>query len=766
MPTKNKRKKNKKKTKTTWLRKSIYACLALIILLAGSFVAYTYVNIQHKFDGVKWTLPARVYARPLELFAGKAISQPQLRYEMDLLNYTKSESVSLEPGYYRQYKNTLDIYSRDFTFADGTVVGCYCRITLNSTGTIQKIIDLSTKQNMPILRLEPYHYANIYPLLKEDRDIVSLDNVPPLLVDILLAVEDKDFYQHYGIKPAAILRALFANIRAGRAVQGGSTITQQLVKNFFLNNERTLLRKINEAIMSVLLELQYSKDEILEAYLNEVFLGQQGERAIHGFALASRYYFNRPLEQLRAHEIATLVGMVKGPSLYNPYKNKEGVLNRRNTVLSIVKQDGVLSAREADRLKRKDLSVSQTPSRQLAYPTYVEFLKQQLAKDFSRSSLENEGLRIFSSIDPYVQAVVEDVVQKQLQTLEKRYQQAKALQAAVIVIDTGSAEVLAMLGDRNPRFKGFNRALQARRPIGSLVKPFVYLEALSHYGLFTPATLLDDKPIHLEFENQTWSPENYDKQFHGSVPIFDALANSYNVSTVNLGLKLGLPNVIKRMQHIGLKQNVAEYPSLLLGAVDLSPMQVARLYYPLATKGYQSDFRAAQHVLLSNGESIRAYPLQVRQVIEEDLSYQMNHLLQYVVQNGTAKGLHGNLSSLALAAKTGTSDDLRDSWMVAYSGNHLVVVWIGNDDNQPTGLTGSSGALSIAKGVFQQIQSRPLKQVAPQNIELYAVDKTNGMLSKKKCKNAVIMPFIAGTQPEEMAECKRNSLLNWLFGSN
>lgn len=766
------KKNNKRKKKSTKKNKQyknrakklllliVIACILLSIL----FVTYTFYKVQKKFDGVRWALPARVYARPLELFVGKDITASQLQYELQLLNYEQSTDLTLLPGSYRKNKNTLDIYTREFAFADGINQACYCRIQLNSVSGIENIIDLRTKQTWPLLRLEPYHFSSIYPLLKEDRDVVALDQVPPLLIDMLLAVEDKDFYQHKGVKPTAIIRALFANIRAGRTVQGGSTLTQQLVKNFFLTNERSLSRKIHEAIIAILLEAKYQKNEILEAYLNEVYLGQQGERAIHGFALASRYYFNRSLSNLRLQELATLVGLVKGPSVYNPFRNKDNALQRRNVVLAIASREGLISQEQEKKLRLKKLSVSKVKSQQTAYPAYIEFLKSQLAQDYAADTLQSEGLRIFSSLDPYIQNVTEVTVVNHLTRLEKQRKiQKGTLQAAALVIDTTNAEIVAMVGDRNPRFSGFNRALQARRPVGSLLKPLVYMEALSHTGLFTASSLLEDQPLQLHYDGKDWAPSNYDQQFHGEVPLFEALANSYNVAAVKLGMTLGLDNILNRIAGILNKHDIPEYPSILLGAVDLSPLEVASLYYPLATKGYQSSFRTTQTVLTANDERIQAYPLRIKQVIDADLSYQINYLLQYVVKTGTARRVAMGNQPLHLAAKTGTSNDLRDSWFVSYSGQHLIVVWVGNDENQPVGLTGSSGALPIAQGVFQRIQSRPLAQKTPDNIRLQWVDKGNGKRSKESCENSVIMPYIAGTEPEEMAKCKHISILKRLF---
>ncbi len=760
-------KKQRKKSSANFFRSRLIKFIVLLVLFgliaAAIFTVKSYKEIQVKFDGVRWALPARVYARPLELYAGQDMSKEQLGYEIDLLGYQLSQSNSLKPGFYRRNGSGIDVYTKQFTFSDGQKESCLCRVTVGVNGIVD-IVNLKTNKPHSILRFEPYHYASIYPLLKEDRDVVSLDDVPADLVDLLLAVEDADYYKHFGVKPSSILRALIANIKAGKTVQGGSTLTQQLVKNFFLTRERSLSRKAHEAFISILLELRYEKNEILEAYLNEVFLGQQKERAIHGFALASRHYYNRPLKNLDYDEMATLVGMIKGPSFYNPFTRPEETLKRRNIVLGLANKAGYISSVELAQYKGKKLSVSSSRSTQTLYPAYLGFMKSQLGESFSKEALSSEGLRVFSSLDPYVQHVTEKAVKRHLSQVERNKNfKPGSLQAAAVVVDTSNAEIVAMLGDSNPRFTGFNRAVNAKRHVGSLLKPFVYLEAFSREGMYTPASMIEDRFIQLEYDNKTWSPQNYDKKFNGPTPLYKALAKSYNAAAVELGIDLGLESVLKRISKIAPKVEMPQYPSVLLGAVGLSPLEVASLYLPLANQGYRSEFRAVQTVLLPSDERIQAYPLKVKRVMDSDINYQINYLLQTVVKEGTAKRLSNKHSSLNLAAKTGTSNNLRDSWLVAYSGKHLIVVWVGKDNNQSSGLTGSSGALPIVDTIFDKINTRALTQVKPKNIDFYAVDRSSGRISRPKCDNTIILPFITGTQPKEVAECKGLSLLQRLF---
>ncbi|HEX7027415.1 MAG TPA: penicillin-binding protein 1B, partial [Gammaproteobacteria bacterium] len=630
---------------------------------------------------------------------------------------------------------------------------------------ISEMLDNRSGRTLQLMRLEPALIASIYPSHKEDRDLIRLDETPELLLRALVAVEDRDFYSHHGVKPSAILRALVANVRAGAAVQGGSTLTQQLVKNFFLNNERTLRRKAVEAVMALLLELHYSKEEILEAYLNEVYLGQEGDRAIHGFALASRFYFDRPLSELKTEQLALLVGLVKGPSYYNPWRHPERARERRNLAIDVMLAEDLLKPEEARLARLTPLSIRpQEILRTSSYPAFVDLVKRQLHADYRDEDLRSEGLRIFTTFDPQIQAAAEEVLSLHLDAVERRRGfERDSLQGAMVVTSTDTAEVLAVVGDRNPRYPGYNRALDATRPIGSLVKPAVYLTALERLNSFNPVSVIEDAPIRLEYpDGRVWEPANYDGKVHGEVPLFHGLIYSYNLATARLGMLLGVENVVATLEKMGLDQAPPDYPSLLLGALELSPLQVAELYQTLATNGFRMPARAVRDVLTADGQKLTRYSLQVRQTLDPSVVYLINNLLQKVVETGTAKSAGARLPALKAAGKTGTSDELRDSWFAGFTGQHLAVVWVGRDDNQPMGLSGAAGALPAWINLFSRIDSRPLQMPLPGNVEHVWIDLASGKRSRHKCDTTLQLPFIIGTAPKATIDC-RKSLLDWLF---
>ncbi len=425
---------------------------------------------------------------------------------------------------------------------------------------------------------------------------------PSCCVTGLQAVEDRQFKHHHGVALRGIARALVANIKAGRAVQGGSTLTQQLVKNYFLSNERTLARKINEAIMAVLLELHYEKAEILEAYINEMFLGQQGKHAIHGFGRASEFYFDRPLQDLEPQQIALLVGMVRGASFYNPRRNPQRALQRRDQVLDIFGTTGLMGAAELEKAKSSPLGVTAQPrSGSSLYPAFLDLVRRQLRRDYRAEDLSNEGLKIFTTLAPSDQEYAQQAVSKGLLDLQQRGL-PQDLQAALVLADVSSGEVRALVGDRVSQRSGFNRALDARRQIGSVIKPLVYLAALEHSGDYNLLTPVMDEPVSLrQPDGSLWSPANYDKKSHGELPLMDALVNSYNQATVKVGLNVGVANIIRKIKQLGVEADVPPVPATLLGAVELTPIEVTQIFQSLAAGGYSSPLRSVTAVLTPHG---------------------------------------------------------------------------------------------------------------------------------------------------------------------
>lgn len=689
------------------------------VLFVG-FVAYTDIAIRHKFEGQKWALPAHVYTRPMELYIGQKIDLTLVEQELQELGYRR-RSDTQRVGSYTLSDNTIQIHQREFRFWDSlqpkqhvnieTIAGVISRITLYSN---EELISAVPVRETEIVRLEPRLFGSVSPLSHEDRSLLKLEDVPPQLINALIAIEDRQFYSHFGVNPLGILRAMVRNISAGKVVQGGSTLTQQLVKNYYLNSDRTVKRKLIEMVMAVLLEAHYSKQEILQAYLNEVYLSQAGNRAIHGFALGSQTFFGRPLQELDLPELATLAGIIKGPSFYNPLKYPERARQRRNLVLQTMLEESFIDQDQFDRVSETPMRVNRSVDQAatLAYPAYLGFLRQGLRDQYQEQDILTDGLAIHTTLNPRIQQALENAVRRELDDIEAaRKISAGELQAAAVVIRTDNGEVAAMVGDRKAQFSGYNRALHAKRPVGSLLKPFVYLTALEQPQQYSLATRIDDRSITVsQSGSMDWRPQNYNNREHGPTMLVDALAYSYNLATVRLGMEVGVANVIKTLQRVGYNNEIQPLPSVLLGAVPMTVLDVAQLYMSIASGGFNSQIKGIRAVLSSDNQPLARYPLSIDQVIEPQHNSVLTFALQEVVRYGTARAVGHRLDRhFALAGKTGTTNDYRDSWFAGFSGNYLTVVWVGRDDNQPTGLTGASGAARIWSRAMQTMSLQPVE---------------------------------------------------------
>lgn len=732
--------------------------LGLALLLVGGIALALYAThlnrvVQERFSGSLWALPAKVYARAMELYVGLPLTPAQLERELNRLGYRAVESQP-RPGEYRKSGAEWDVFVRHAEHFDGQEPERLLRMRFEA----DRLSGLWDAERRPVAvaRLDPLVIGSFYPDKQEDRILLRVQDAPPVLIHTLLAVEDQAFFQHHGVNPWAILRALLVNIGSGEVTQGGSTITQQLAKNFFLSHERSLVRKLNEVIIALLLETHYSKEQILEAYLNEVWLGQEGSRAIHGFGLASEFYFSRPINELTPDQVAMLVGMVKGASYYNPRRYPERTLERRNVVLSVMAQEGLLKPEQLDLWKSRPLGLSQNGSAgQGLYPAFLQLVNQQLKKEYDEHALSTLGLKIYTTLDPEAQMQAERAVQEQLPMLEKsRKLPADSLQAAVVMTEPVSGEILAMLGDRNARYAGFNRAMDARRSIGSLIKPVIYLAALERPAQFTLSTLLSDEPLTINQPGSPpWSPQNYDQRFRGEVPLYKALANSLNLPAVRVGLDVGLAEVAATVERLGGRAPEKPTPSMLLGALDMAPLEVTQMMQTLAAGGFRTPLRAIRAVLDADGKPLARYVLTVRQDAQPQPVFLTTWAMQAVVREGTAAALGRALPALRLAGKTGTTNDMRDSWFAGFSADRLTVVWVGRDDNQPTKLTGGSGALPIFTQIMRALPQQPLPTNAPQGVEWVLTDLSTGRRAAGSCPGAVELPYIEGSAPTEWSGC-------------
>lgn len=731
--------------KTKKIRLFYWWQLKLLLILSAVFLVYLAwldLHVRTEFTGKKWEIPARVYASPLDLYPGLEINADKVVSNLKRVGYQHFQSV-YAPGQYAASENTLHIYSRDFQFSDSKDTAQHYVLEFSSN-QLKRIYRKRDKAKQSIIRLEPELIGKIYPEHHEDRVLVKADEIPEPLIQALLAIEDRHFFEHFGIDPKGILRSIWVNLRTGKLSQGGSTLTQQLVKNYFLTSERTLQRKLKEVLMAFILEFHYSKQEILMAYVNEIYLGQQGAKSIHGFGSAAQYYFARPLNELSVEQHALLVGMVKGASFYNPFRHPERAKKRRDLVLSKMKELGYINEQQLIQSQKRALGLAAKPGWDRAkYPAFLDLVKRHLRRDYPADILRSEGLNIFTTLQPLLQSHAQTVVQKRLEEYEKNKKLPdNVLQSASVIIDIHSGDIISLVGGRSGNYGLFNRVLDSKRQIGSLVKPAVYLTALQQPEKFHVLSKLKDSAIKLKQANQEdWIPRNYDGEIHGDVPLFMALAKSYNLAAVNLGMQLGLNNVANTLQSLGTEQIDDVYPSMLLGAINLTPYEVVQMYQTIASGGFHVPLRSIRAVVSSEGEVLKRYDLQIERRIDAESMYLLQYALSEVVNQGTARRLSVTMPSLLpLAGKTGTTNGLKDSWFAGFGDNVLGVVWVGRDDNQSSKLTGSSGALPIWSDIMLELKPQALPLLNSDKIVWQQYD----YLFENQCLQGKEFPFVAG----------------------
>ena len=744
----------------------IFLKLLLVgLVLGGLFLIFLDARITSTFTDKMWELPAKVYARPLELFAGANLGVDDLAYELDVLGYRKVTNPR-SPGQVSRNRNRFEVYTRGFDFPGEQEPSR--RVLIELGGDRVKGLSAGGK-GIDLMRLDPVQIGGIYPSHGEDRVLVRLDDVPDTLREGLLAVEDHRFYQHWGFSIVGIARAAFSNFRSGQVVAGGSTITQQLVKNYYLTPERTIVRKVTEVLMAILLELHYDKELILESYINEIYLGQEGARSIHGFALAARHYFDTPVEQLGLHQQALLVGMIKGPSLYNPLRNPQRALERRNVVLDVMAQQGVISVEHATVARAMPLGLNTKRRIRDSFPAFLGLVRRQLRQEYREEDLTTLGLSIFTSFDPLLQRQLERSTTAVMDQLDK----GGELESATVVTRFDSGEVAALVGGRKVSYAGFNRALDARRPAGSLLKPAVYLAALEQSRRYTLATPLQDTPVQVKGSaGKLWEPRNFDRQAHGDVLLYRALASSYNLATARLGMELGLDNVVDMLRRLGAGGYMPEVPALTLGAGEYSPMDMAAMYQTIAAGGFRMPLRSIRDIVDAHGEPLKRYPLEYDRTVSLQAVHLLHYALRAVVREGTGRGVYRYLpDDFEVAGKTGTTNNGRDSWFAGFSGDLLAVSWIGRDDNGGTGLTGGSGALKVWAHFMANASERPLGYRMPDGIQPLWIDDRSGYKTGKGCPNSRMLPFITGSEPRQSTNCspRKSGIKDWfqsLFGGD
>lgn len=758
-----------------WMKRHFLKLILLFIVLICAYFVYIDAQIQPRFEGNKWQVPAQIYARPLTLDVKQEITIKEVVDELRLLGYRKKSS-SKEVGEYSQSANSLVIYRREFNYPNTLYPSQRMQITWNGT-RIALIEVLDNGNKLSRTSLEPWLVSRLVGGLDEDRMLMSNDEIPYLLKTGLVVVEDKNFYDHYGIAPLSIMRALIANITAGKTVQGGSTLTQQLVKNLFLTREQSYTRKLKEAAMALVIDARYSKDEILNAYINEVFLGQNGAVAVHGFGLGSHYFFNKPLNELSIEEIATLVGLVKGPSFYDPKRHVERMTQRRDLVLRMLLEASEITPTEYETAVGNPLVTNNSPSLASGkHPAFMDKVREELTKVVQTKESRLSGIQVFTTLDINAQRRAEKAVTEVVAAKSKIYKQPD-LEAALVMSDIKTGGIRALVGGKNTEFAGFNRALRAQRAIGSLIKPVIYLSALENPSEFTLATLLEDKPISFDdAEGKKWEPQNADKKFRGQVLLVDALTKSYNVPSVNLAATIGFDEVVRSLNRLGADTKTRPLPSVALGAVELSPLQVNQVYQTISNNGILKPLYALYAVTTHDNALMwkRTQRQQVR--ADEDATYLLNYALHKVTIVGTAKLIKTEFPNINMAGKTGTTNDYRDSWFAGFDRNLVTTVWLGNDNNTPINMSGATGALPVFIALQKQQSPKTLVRRFPASLTIAHFNQKTGEQTLPGCPNVVSVPAVkyflgepkgCPSQPKPITQPteKKKSWWDRLFGS-
>lgn len=674
-----KKKKPQKHFKTLILK----AVLFVTGMLAGLMVPwYYYINyITDTIVQDQWDIPSVVYARALELYQGQHLSPEALSFELDLLGYQATSSKP-QTGQYKYQNGAFWIQTKGFSFPDMTTQPQLIQLQLSG----QQVASISPE----LARLEPPIIGRFFTTNFENRLPIKLNAIPTTMVIGLQAVEDRDFKNHHGVSWLGILRAAVKNLMAGEVVQGGSTITQQLVKNKLHYSQNSLLRKLHEALAATLLESKLSKAEILESYFNEVYWGQDGKVAVHGVVEAAQYYFAKPVERLTIAEQALLVGIIKGPSWYNPYRQTKRALLRRDVVLNSWLETGVIDQAQHNSAKSSALRLSKSRQLKTDFDDYMDVVKSQIKQQFTLPDLQSSGLRIFTAMDPYVQYKTTQTARKTNDWL------ASEVESALLVSGAKNGELLAVSGSKSAS-SHYNRALLAKRQIGSLIKPLVYLAGLEILPGFSMQSRLVDGPISLKTDdNKTWQPNNWDRKSMGSISAEDALVYSRNQATVDLGLKIELTRFIKFLQQLGLQVQRNIHPALFLGAIELTPFEVQHLFGILSSRGANQHVNAIRYVTDKNNQILSRSRHTTSHTLSTTNIDTINRALNQITLRGTAKKLTQDFVLPGpLFGKTGTTNEGKDSWYVGYNHDYLVTVWVGRDDNQATAYSGSSGALIL-----------------------------------------------------------------------
>jgi penicillin-binding protein 1B len=730
--------------------------VALFTLVAA---VYAYVQFSQMiilgFEGKRWSLSSKVYAEPESLYPGLALRLNDLQASLERLGYRPVQALTHQ-GQYRLRASEIDIALREFRYPYRHEPARIVRLTF-TRNTVREVRDLRSQQTIGAVDLEPQLISEFFTPEREKRLLVKLADIPPHLVQAVIAIEDRRFYAHRGVDWLGILRALYRNIRAGGVTEGGSTLTQQLVKNFFLTPKRSIWRKGAEIIMAVMVERRYSKAAILELYLNEIYLGQRGSISINGIGEAARLYFRKHVQELTIAEAALLAGLIRAPHLYSPYKHPERALERRNRVLAAMHEAGYVPPAQYERALQTPLHVETVTLEVNRAPYFVDLLREHLLQRYSLEDLTANNLTIFTSLDPRLQAAAHRALAAGLAGIDRRLGKAaeeREAQGALIAMQPQTGFIRALVGGRDYATSQFNRVTQTRRQLGSVFKPIVYAagleSALGDDGkVITALTRVEDAPTTFHYEGRRWSPQNYGGRYLGWVSPRMALEQSLNVATVKFAERVGFETVARYARRMGMQGNPEVLPSLALGAVEASPLEVAQVYAVLANHGLRASPMSVKEVMTADGHVLEKHHIDAEETLQPATAFLITDFLEGVFERGTARSARRAGFHWTAAGKTGTTDEGRDAWFAGYTPDLLVVVWVGYDDNHPLGLTGAQAALPIWVDFMKEaLVGRPAQEFyPPPGVVQATVDPASGQIAHVGCPTRVAEVFIEGTEP-------------------
>jgi len=755
-------------------RRFLFRLLLALLAVAAVTLGLIHLDVTRRFEARRAQFPSRLYSDSLNLTVDSEVPAYSLLARLSRLGYRKVGSEPRKPGEYVWANGELRIALREFDYPEGRFSGDRVRIQFRGN-RIRRMTGLDSGRRLEEARIEPELIATFYSEVQEDRTWYSLNQFPGDLRRAVISVEDRNFFHHPGVDPRGMARALWVNLTRRATVQGGSTITQQLAKNLYANRKRDLTRKLLETAAALMLEARYSKDRILEAYLNEVYMGQRGPVAVSGMGEASRFYFRKRPSELLLQESALLAGIISSPGLYNPYRHPQAALARRNRVLNSMVETGDLTRRACEAARPADLGVTRQRTADYRAPYLVDFLEEEVRRVYPDSPPSGAGLRIFTTVDPDLQERAEESLGAGLDRLERGHPALRknprgTLQGALVALRPSDGAILAVVGGRDYRTSQFNRTYQARRQPGSLFKPFVYLAGFdrAQYDpgfVFTAATPLEDTPLVLVSGGKRYSPQNYDREFRGSVTVRQALENSINVPAVRAAVRVGLKHVIAVARRCGVESQLPKVPSLALGAAEMTPLEIATAYATIASGGIRNPTRAIRSVTDRRGRAMEPdYPPSTR-VLSPQAAYLVTDILRGVLLRGTAASAGDLGFSGVSAGKTGTTDDLRDSWFVGYTPDLLVLVWVGYDDNRTLALTGAQAALPIWVDFMMgsgRVTGREFDE--PDGMVREKVDPGTGQLATWRCPEKIEEIFIEGTEPT--IRCETHGHRRWWWSSD